>query len=169
MELKRTNGDVIFTYEDIDSFINNIQNNKANLTKANLEDADLTKANLAGANLTKAILTRANLTRAGLEWATLKGADFTGTNLAGANLTGADLEDANFKEANWDFTSLQFRCNTFGFKASKDFFFQVFYHLCRIECDDAKIKELQQILKPFANQAKIIERHNLPIINKDLI
>ena len=85
-------------------------------------------------------------------------------NLEGAHLERANLEGANLRKAILDFSSFQFRCNTFGFYTDPDFFHLISYHLCRIKCDDPEIRTLQEYLMPYANKAKIIERYKLPLI-----
>jgi len=142
MECKRLGGEVIFTYTSQKEFI-------TLLREANLQGADLRWANLREANLQGA-----DLQEADLRWANLRGADLQEADLRWADLRGAD----------WDFTSFQFRCNTFDFTASPDLFCIIAYHICRIKCDDVEIQELQQYLVPFANKAGIIQRHYLPLI-----
>ena len=157
---------------------------EANLQGADLQEADLRWANLRGADLQEADLRWADLREADLRWADLQGADLQEAdlrwaNLREANLQEADLQEADLREADlqgadlrwadlrgadWDFTSFQFRCNTFDFTASPDLFCIIAYHICRIKCDDVEIQELQQYLVPFANKAGIIQRHYLPLI-----
>ena len=152
MECKRLGGEVIFTYTSQKEFI------------TLLREADLQGADLQGADLQEADLRWANLREANLQEADLQEADLREADLREADLQGADLRWADLRGADWDFTSFQFRCNTFDFTASPDLFCIIAYHICRIKCDDVEIQELQQYLVPFANKAGIIQRHYLPLI-----
>jgi hypothetical protein len=83
----------------------------ANLTGADLRGAvlsmaDLTEANLAGANLAGANLDGTNLTKANLARTTLHEVDLSETDLAGANLSGAALVKAYLFKANLSGNSL---------------------------------------------------------------
>ena len=73
---------------------------------------------------------------------------------AKANLSGANLSKANLSGADLDFSSgLQFRCNSFGFKAGKRLAAQIAYHFCRIDfsgCEEAE--KSQEDLKALANK-----------------
>ena len=162
MECKRLGGEVIFTYTSQKEFITLLR--EADLQGADLQEADLRWANLQGADLREADLRWANLQGADLRWANLQGANLREADLREADLQGADLRWADLRGADWDFTSFQFRCNTFDFTASPDLFCIIAYHICRIKCDDVEIQELQQYLVPFANKAGIIQRHYLPLI-----
>jgi hypothetical protein len=72
---------------------------KATLVGADLAEAYLLRADLVGANLTNADLTRAGLSRAILSGAKLFGAILSGANLTNTDLTGADLTGADLSGA----------------------------------------------------------------------
>ena len=71
----------------------------------------------------------------------------------------ADLSEANLSGADLDFSSgLQFRCNSFGFKAGKRLAAQIAYHFCRIDfsgCEEAE--KSQEDLKALANKFHRVE------------
>ena len=122
--------------------------------KIAIEMAVTAEADLRGANLGEADLREANLRGANLGEANLRGADLRGADLREANLGEADLREANLREADLDFSSgIQFRCNTFGFKADLRLAAQMAYHFCRIEFQDCEeAKEAQQAIKALANK-----------------
>ena len=98
IELKRWNGDVIFSGE-AESLREVVKKNRANLEGANLRGAYLEGANLRGAYLRGAYLEGANLEGANLRGANLRGAYLEGANLGGANLRGANLRGAYLRGA----------------------------------------------------------------------
>jgi hypothetical protein len=116
IELKRTNGDVIFSHEcenngvakTIDAFrisgkefdLNDADLRNAYLRYADLQNAYLRYADLQNAYLRYADLQNAYLSNADLQNAYLSGADLRNANLSGANLSGADLSGANLRNAN---------------------------------------------------------------------
>lgn len=122
IELKRINGDVIFTHEcednnvkkTIDAFrasgrkfdLNDADLRNANLFFANLSHADLSGADLSDANLRYANLSNANLKYANLSDANLRNADLSDSDLRNANLWHADLSDANLRNANLRYADL---------------------------------------------------------------
>ena len=124
IELKRTNGDVIFSHEcennslakTIDALrtsgeefdlhcadlwnanLWNADLSGADLRNADLQNADLSGADLSGADLRNANLWNANLWNADLRNADLSGADLSGAYLRDANLSGADLRNIDVSE-----------------------------------------------------------------------
>ncbi len=132
---------------------------KANLSEANLSGANLSGANLSGANLSGADLSGADLSEANLSEANLSWANLSWANLSEANLSWANLSEANLSGADLDFSSgLQFRCNSFGFKAGKRLAAQIAYHFCRIDfsgCEEAE--KSQEDLKALANKFHRVE------------
>ena len=124
IELKRTNGDVIFSHEcennslakTIDALrtsgeefdlhcadlwnanLWNADLSGADLRNADLQNADLSGADLSGADLRNANLWNANLWNADLRNADLSGADLSGADLRDANLSGADLRNIDVSE-----------------------------------------------------------------------
>ena len=117
IELKRTNGDVIFSHECEDNstsktiealrtFDKEFDLNDADLQNADLQYADLSGADLSGANLRYANLRYADLSGADLLNADLSGADLSGADLSGANLRYADLSDADLSGADLRYANL---------------------------------------------------------------
>ena len=106
IELKRTNGDVIFSYECEDNSvaktIDALRTSGAefDLRYADLSDADLSDADLRNANLRNANLRDSNLRNADLRNADLRNANFRDSNLRDSNLSGADLQNANLRDSN---------------------------------------------------------------------
>ena len=89
----RWDGSVLFEVE-ADSFIEAVEQKRANLSGANLSGA-----NLYGADLSRADLSRANLSGAGLSGANLSRADLSRADLSRADLSRADLSRANLSGA----------------------------------------------------------------------
>lgn len=126
IELKRTNGDVIFSHEcenngvakTIDAFrisgkefdlsdadlrnadLRYAKFGYAYLSNADLQNANLRYADLSCANLRYANLSGADLWSADLSCANLRYADLSGAYLSGADLSGADLRYADLSGAN---------------------------------------------------------------------
>jgi len=124
IEIKKINGDLVFSHEQKDNTIKktlekaNLRDaylrgaylrgaylrgaylRGANLSGVNLSDANLSDANLSGANLSDANLSDANLSDANLSDANLSDANLSDANLSDANLSGANLSDANLSDAN---------------------------------------------------------------------
>jgi hypothetical protein len=110
IELKRTNGDVIFSHEcenngvakTIDAFRisgKEFDLNDAYLRNADLSNANLRYANLSGADLSNADLRYADLSNANLRYANLRYAYLSGADLSCADLWNADLWNANLWNA----------------------------------------------------------------------
>jgi hypothetical protein len=110
IELKRTNGDVIFSHEcenngvakTIDAFRisgKEFDLNDAYLRNADLSNANLRYANLSGADLSNADLSNADLSNANLRYANLRYAYLSGADLSCADLWNADLWNANLWNA----------------------------------------------------------------------
>ena len=105
IELKRTNGDVIFSHEcenngvakTIDAF--RISGKEFDLNDADLRNADLSGAKLSGADLSGADLSGADLSGANLRYADVSGAKLRNAYLRNADLRGAYLSDANLSNA----------------------------------------------------------------------
>ena len=132
IELKRTNGDVIFSHEcknnsvastiealrtigkefdfhcaDLSgAYLSDADLRCANLSDADLSDADLRCANLSDADLSCADLRCADLSCADLSGAYLRYADLSGADLSYADLSGADLSGAYLSDANLSYADL---------------------------------------------------------------
>ena len=119
IELKRTNGDVIFSHECEDNsvaktiealrtfgkklnlhcaYLSGEYLRHADLSGADLMGADLSGADLIGADLRNADLRNADLRNTYLRHADLSGAYLIGANLSGADLIGADLRNVKVSE-----------------------------------------------------------------------
>jgi len=122
-----------------------------------LSGADLSGADLSGAYLRDAYLSFVNLSGANLSGADLSGADLYDANLSGADLSGADLSGATLDFTNW----LSMSCLSFDIKIDKDNFYQLLYHICKLDVDHLDVKHVQEYLKSFANKASVIQRHKL--------
>ena len=106
IELKRINGDVIFSHEcENNSVAKTIEAlrrtsfEEFDLHCADLRHADLSDANLSGANLWHADLSCADLRCADLSCADLSGAYLRYADLSGADLWHADLRNADLSGA----------------------------------------------------------------------
>ena len=114
IELKRTNGDVIFSHEcENNSVASTIEalrtiDKEFDLHCADLRHADLSNANLSGANLSCADLRCADLSDADLSCADLRCADLWHAYLSGADLSGAYLSDANLSDADLSCADLSY-------------------------------------------------------------
>jgi len=159
---------------DAESFVEFVEQNKANLSNANLSnanlvDADLSKANLVDANLHNADLSYANLVdadlrnanlrnanlhNADLSYANLVDADLSYANLRYANLRQANLRQANFGNANIDYTGWNLSCKTYNVTVDKNIASQIAMHFCWLDCDDSDVKAAQDALKPLAVKCK---------------
>lgn len=132
IELKRINGEVIFSHEcednsiakTIDAFrisgaefdlsgvnlngfnLDYVNFKSANLCNANLEYTNLRHANLRCAALGHANLRNADLTNADLQYTNLSSANLSGANLSNSDLRGSSLESANFSNAKLDDANL---------------------------------------------------------------
>lgn len=124
----------------------------ANLIGVDLRRADLKCADLRGADLRGADLRRANLGGADLRRADLRRANLRRTNLIGANLSNADLRCANLIGADLDFSVFPLWCGSFDIKVNRRLVVQLLYHICRLECEDEEIINLQKSLLPLANE-----------------
>lgn len=113
---------------------------RANLSEANLRWADLNNADLRGADLRGA-----DLRWADLRWESLSKADLRGANLRGADLRGADLRGANLSDADLDFSAWPLDCRSFGAKAGKRLFSQLFKHLVMLDVSEAE-KEVMECM-----------------------
>ena len=104
IEIKDTNGNVIFIYEKenntIKDTIEEAVKNGVSLANADLKDTDLRGANLSGANLSHADISNTNLRGADLRYAILECANFKCAILSDAILYCADLKCADLKCAN---------------------------------------------------------------------
>ena len=100
IELKRINGDVIFSHECEDNSVaKTIEALRTFNKEFDLRCADLWNAYLSGADLSGAYLRNADLENADLRNANLRNADLSGADLSGADLSGADLRNANLWNA----------------------------------------------------------------------
>lgn len=112
IEVKNANGDVIFIYQNGDTFddadLSGVNLSGAilegrtffgtNMSGANLEGADFYWAVMVGVNLRNANLRNASLLGCDLKESDLRNADLTGANLGTDNLGGStQLEGANLK------------------------------------------------------------------------
>ena len=91
MELRKRNGDLIASGDNIKLIVEN--------NKSNLRDADLSNANLYNAYLSHADLSHADLSNAYLSRADLSNADLIYADLSNANLSNANFE--NTKRGDW--------------------------------------------------------------------
>ena len=147
---------------------------RANLSGAALYGVDLSGVDLYRANLYRANLYRANLSGAALRGANLREADLRGANLSGANLREADLSRTNLSEANLreanlcgvdlDFSCLPLWCGSFAMIVDFEFVQQLLYHVCKLKCDDPRFTDVVEVVRSWANEAPIIERHGLATI-----
>jgi len=134
--------------------------------RADLRRADLQWANLKRADLRRANLREANLQRADLQWANLEGADLQWANLKRADLREANLREANLRGADLDFSVFPLWCGSFDMKVDWNIFSQILYHLCRLDCDDERAQKVIALVREYANQAPVRERHDLPEIKE---
>lgn len=81
-----------------------------------------------------------------------------------ADLRDANLEDADLRSADLDFAYLYFGCKSFDFKADKNLYYRILYHLCRIKFDDKDVVKHRNTLVEHANKWEGINRHELPLI-----
>jgi hypothetical protein len=76
-----------------------------------------------------------------------------GADLRHAYLQGANLQGANLRGADLDFSSgLPFWCGSFNVKLDSRQAYQLLYHFCKFEFEEAEIKEIQRNLKDLANK-----------------
>ena len=47
-------------------------------------------------------------------------------------------------------------------KVDWNIFSQILYHLCRLDCDDEKAQKVIALVREYANQAPVRDRHGLP-------
>jgi len=134
---------------DAESFVEFVEQNKANLSNANLVNANLRNANLHNADLSYA-----NLVDADLSYADLSYADLSYANLRYANLRQANLRQANFGNANIDYTGWNLSCKTYNVTVDKNIASQIAMHFCWLDCDDSDVKAAQDALKPLAIMCK---------------
>jgi uncharacterized protein YjbI with pentapeptide repeats len=79
--------------------IEELRDEKSDITGLDADGADLRGIDLSGADLTRASFKNAILEEANFKGANLRGVNFTGANLRGADLRGAILIDANLTGA----------------------------------------------------------------------
>ena len=110
IELKRINGDIIFSHECEDNSVAKTINalrisgaefdlSGSDLSDADLSDADLIDADLSGSDLSGSDLSYANLSNANLSNAKLRYSDLRYTNLSDAKLRYSDLRYTNLSDA----------------------------------------------------------------------
>ena len=136
----------------------------ADLRSANLESADLRYANLESADLRYANLRSTNLEATNLESARLESANLESADLRYANLRSADLRTANLRSADLKFSVFPLWCGSFNIIVDQRLPFQLAYHICRLKSEDPEVKELQNLLIPYANKTHLIKDYNLPLI-----
>ena len=51
-------------------------------------------------------------------------------------------------------------------KVDWNIFSQILYHLCRLDCDDERAQKVIALVREYANQAPVRERHDLPEIKE---
>ena len=111
IEIKDTNGNVIFIYEKenntIKDTIEEAVKNGVSLANADLKDTDLRGANLSGANLSHAYFKWTNLSDANLSGSDLSNAIFNKANISNADLRGANLSCAHLSHADISNTNLR--------------------------------------------------------------
>lgn len=122
IELKRINGEVIFSHvcEDnsiaktIDVFrmsdaefdLSGVDLQNSYLGFINFRDVNLSGSNLDGANLEHATLINANLSNAKLNYANLRCACLNGANLSNTQFTHSDLGSTNLCNVNLEYANL---------------------------------------------------------------
>ena len=99
IELKRTNGNVIFSHECENNSLAKTIDALRTSEEFDLSGADLMNAYLSGADLRNADLRNADLQNADLRNADLRNADLRYADLQNADLSGADLRDADLMDA----------------------------------------------------------------------
>jgi len=134
----------------------------ADLCSANLRGANLSSADLSGADLRSANLRGANLSSADLRSADLRGADLCSANLRGANLSsanlrGANLCSANLRGADLDFSCFPLWCGSLDMKTDGRLFYQLVYHICRLDCDLPEFKKFVKQNAKIANKFHRVE------------
>jgi uncharacterized protein YjbI with pentapeptide repeats len=140
-----------------DAYLRGANLRDANLRGANLRGADLQSANLRDADLQGANLRYANLQGANLQGANLRDANLQSADMRYANLRAADLQGANLQGANLDFSVWPLWCGSFDVKCDIRLACQLAYHFCRLECDDAEVKDAQNALLGLANRFRRVE------------
>ena len=86
--------------------------------------------------------------------------DFIGVDLAGANLKKVDLKGVNLKGANLEGANIgrsswPLSCGSKGAKVDKKIFCQLVAHLCVVDIDNKKYKEIQKNLLSIAKQSHV--------------
>ena len=112
IELKRINGEVIFSHEcednSIAKTIDALRTSGAefNLSYADLRYTDLSNVNLSNADLRYANLRYTDLSGANLSNANLRNADLSGSDFSNSDLSNSSLGYANFSNAIFSDTNL---------------------------------------------------------------
>ena len=122
IELKRINGEIIFSHEcednsiakTIDAFrmsdaefdLSGVDLQNSYLGFIDFRDVNLSNSNLNGANLEHAILINANLSNAKLNYANLRCACLSGANLRNTQLIHTDLGSTNLCNVNLEYANL---------------------------------------------------------------
>ena len=105
-----------------------------------------------------------NAKQADLRYADLRSANLESANLRYADLSYANLRTANLRSANLDFSVFPLWCGSFNIIVDQRLPFQLAYHICRLKSEDPEVKELQNLLIPYANKTHLIKDYNLPLI-----
>jgi len=87
---------------------------------------------------------------ANLHGADLRGADLRGADLSGADLSGANLHGADLCRANLEFSCWPLWCGSKNVKIDAQFAAQYLAHFYVLDCDDPRVKALQQAVFEFA-------------------
>ena len=141
-----------------------IENNYDEDQTKNAKQADLRYADLRYAKLESANLRYADLRYTDLRSARLESANLEDANLRYANLISANLRSANLESADLDFSVFPLWCRSFNITVDQRLPFQLAYHICKLKSEDPEVKELQNLLIPYANKTHLIKDYDLPLI-----
>ena len=84
----------------------------------------------------------------GSDWADLRDAD-----LGGANLCYTDLGGANLRDANLDYSCFPLWCGGVDWEVDDKLPRMLAAFICSMKCDDKEIKEMQDMLLPYAKKS----------------
>lgn len=122
----------------------------ANLRDADLSGIDLKYVDLRGADLRMATFQHSDLRHADLRGTDLRCADLQYADLQHADLQSADLRGADLREADLGFSCFPLWCGSSDLLVDEKLPLMLSAFICSMKCENAEIKELQELIKPYA-------------------